>query len=307
MRHPNLAEQEQPKAHIKSLRDIGIRHKNTMTRALFHLVSLQEPKDPALFIQALRSLPIAAGLLWAGHCEHWIHQPELSKEFASGTELRKTGWDYLLVCRASETDSLGLPPSISEFVVAKWSIVNEVSEPLMEDLPSKAKNLPGQLRTELPFGWSSDNHGGLNASTPPEDLNLSLKTTSQPLRAGESAPEIELRSFVRTFGSTHSGPIAMFNLLSIIPGQLEQYFKYISAFGEVSYGGEPLIFGFEIETWTSKADSASDWDGAALVWYPSIWNFAKMLDDPRYADLDRKYKIGVIRDNPVLCCVKVEL
>jgi len=32
-----------------------------------------------------------------------------------------------------------------------------------------------------------------------------------------------------------------------------------------------------------------------------------MLDDPEYAAADRKYKIGVLRDGPLIMCTEVEL
>jgi len=44
-----------------------------------------------------------------------------------------------------------------------------------------------------------------------------------------------------------------------------------------------------------------------LVWYPSIWHFGKLLDDLDYAEADRKFKVGVVLDNPILCCTEVVL
>lgn len=56
-----------------------------------------------------------------------------------------------------------------------------------------------------------------------------------------------------------------------------------------------------------QAGGSGVWEDVALVWYPSLWHFAKLLDDPDYADADRKFKVGAVRDNPILCCRAVEL
>lgn len=105
----------------------------------------------------------------------------------------------------------------------------------------------------------------------------------------------------------------MLNLLAYTPnGGREQYFKYVQAFSEstgVKYGGAPLFLGRDAEGWTSQQDegNAKHWVDCALVWYPSLWHFGCMLDNEGYAKVDREFKQGAIRDNPLLCCSEIQI
>ena len=78
------------------------------------------------------------------------------------------------------------------------------------------------------------------------------------------------------------------------------------------------MFGASVTNWSSRvaegaeaadpqANGSGVWEDAALVMYPSIWHFGKLLDDSDYAEADRKFKVGVVLDNPILCCTEVVL
>lgn len=111
----------------------------------------------------------------------------------------------------------------------------------------------------------------------------------------------------------------MFNLLAYTPnGGREKYYGYIAAFSAstgIKYGGEPLFLGRDVTAWSSQKSATEErdmgegegWVDCALVWYPSLWHFGKMLDDPGYAAADREFKTGAIRDNPLMCCTEVEV
>jgi hypothetical protein len=281
-----------------------------MAQLVFHLLSLREGVDATPFVQALRALPENERPLWVGHCQHWMHEPHISQESLTSNGPTIKSWDYAAVSKPLGPDSLDLPASIDEFVSTKWSMVTNTAQDVIDALGPKLKTLPSQSGPQLPAGWSATDHQGLDESKPPADLVMSLGASSRPLHASESTPtSIGLKDFVRSFGTSHPGQVVMFNLLSFVPGREQEYMKYVAAFGEIAYGGEALLWGFDVKNWTSKAqDSPSGaWNGAAIVWYPSVWNFAKMLDDPRYAEMDRKYKQGVIVDNPLICCTPVDL
>jgi hypothetical protein len=280
-----------------------------MAQVAFHLLSIRQEVDSKSFIEALRALPQHEKPLWVGQCHHWIHEPHLSQNSLLGDGPTVKSWDYVVAFKASEPDSLAIPTDINALTASKWSIITDAEEPLIEALAARLESLSSHPGPQLPPGWSAEDHKGLDESEAPADLVMSLAATSRPLRPGASTARIDLKSFTRSFGTSNPGPIAMFNLLSFVPGKKQEYFNYVAGFGDISYGGEPLVFGFDVKTWTSRAEdmAAGVWNGAALVWYPSIWNFAKMLDDPRYAELDRRYKHGVIVDNPLICCTRVEL
>jgi hypothetical protein len=113
----------------------------------------------------------------------------------------------------------------------------------------------------------------------------------------------------------------MFNIIARQPGQRMCYFDYIAAFRDSigsRYGGNPQFLGPGVADWSSrkaegkevpdpKAGGSAVWEDTALVCYPSIWHVGKMLDDPDYAEADRKFKMGVVHDDPILCCAEIVL
>jgi hypothetical protein len=288
-----------------------------MTTVTFHLVSV---KDQNVFYERIRSAPDDAKPLYIGHCEHWIHSPRTSPNALTGSGPEMQRWHYLVVANAEPDDQLALPPYLQNSIniLNHWSIVAPVDlSTLSTDSSRRASSTP----STLPPGWSPSDSSGLIASIPPPDLEASLALTSIPLGSSKQTRPTDLKSFISDFGTTHTGPISMFNLLAYQPGQRMRYFGYIAAFTESigsRYGGNPHFFGKGVIDWSSreaegkevadpKAGGSAVWEDTALVWYPSIWHFGKMLDDPDYADADRTFKINVVHDNPILCCTEVVL
>lgn len=48
------------------------------------------------------------------------------------------------------------------------------------------------------------------------------------------------------------------------------------------------------------------WDMVGWIHYPGTASFGRMLEDEAYKGLDRRYKRGVVRDNPILLIVEME-
>ena len=274
---------------------------------VFHLISVSGPKDS--FLSAIRSLPKTQRPLYIGETQHWIHEPGLSVPALAGESAAIKTWDYLLVSPQSSSKPLALEGIDASLVAGKWSIAAPVEQNWLDDFAANHATRHSATPPPLPAGWSAADPSDLLASVPPPDLTASLGLTSRPL--GQKVPVL-LSDFIASFGTKHTGPVAMFNLLAYTPnGGREQYFQYVQAFSEstgVKYGGAPLFLGRNVETWSSKGEKGSDhWVDCALVWYPSIWHFGKMLDDPGYADVDRRFKQGAIRDNPLICTTDVDL
>lgn len=286
-----------------------------MALVTFHLVSI---KDEHEFYKVIRSAPADAKPHYVGHCEHWIHSPKISLDALTGTGPEMQRWDNLIIANAEPDDHLALPAYLQNNTTIRnhWSIVAPVDlSTLSDDNARRASSTPATL----PPGWSPLDSTGLAASIPPTDLEASLALSSIPLGSSKQTKPTDLKTFISDFGASHTGPISMFNILAYQPGQRERYFKYIAAFRESigsRYGGGPQFFGPGVTDWSSreaegeqvadpKAGGSAVWEDTALVWYPSIWHFGKMLDDPDYAEVDRKFKIGVIRDNSILCCTEV--
>lgn len=277
--------------------------------------------EHAGFIAALRTLPVAERPVYVGRCHHWIHQPHLSASALTGTDDVMLRWNYLVVTKATATGSLALHDTLGSTVTTGWSIYAEVSDDVLDGFKYAQAKRQSQAEISLPIGWSHTNHSGLDDAVAPRDLEASLALESTPLGGNRDGPKLGLKELTRTLGTKHTGPVNMLNLLAYKSGQRQQYFKYIAAFAASvgsRYGGDAMMLGTPVTDWTSRKEEGAElakpeaggsgvWEDVALVYYPSIWHFAKMLDDPEYADADRNFKQGVLEDNPILCCTEVDV
>ncbi|OQO09183.1 hypothetical protein B0A48_06074 [Cryoendolithus antarcticus] len=289
-----------------------------MASVTFHLISTSSKHD---FLSSVQQLSKPDRPLYLGNCEHWIHAPTLSVPALTGTGPEMQRWEYLLICTTKSKLDFEVPSALARFVKAHWAIATTIPHEQLDALESENKRRAALIVEPLPDGWSPRNHSGLDASDPPADLEASLALSSVPLGASKSSTPLGLKDFIATFGTAHTGPVAMFNLLAYHPRQRPRYLEYIAAFGTSigsRYGGDPQFIGFGDCDWSSResegtqvadpqANGSSVWEDCALVWYPSILHFGKMLDDPEYAEVDRKYKHGALRDNPLICCTEIQL
>ncbi|TVY23146.1 hypothetical protein LHYA1_G007887 [Lachnellula hyalina] len=126
-----------------------------------------------------------------------------------------------------------------------------------------------------------------------------LTPTSQDLTL--SGP---LRSWI-TSSSAPTGAVSMLNLLSFLPGKKDQYLKYGAEFAASigsRRGGTAKIVGSVIGEGELK-----EWDEIALAHYPSLAHFADMLTGEDYQEVNRKYRVGSLRDTCILCTSELEL
>src|SRR3569833_1031042 len=277
-----------------------------MAGTTFYLVLLKQEADSDAFISGLSALRDPERPSWIGKCLHWVHEPHLSVKALQGSGERMKTWDYLLVFPSIK---MQLPNAIEIFVADGWSIS---SASIMVDAvstPRAAKPI------ELRPGWSAEDCSGLDAAESPADLEMTLAVRSHAFGSTKSAAGTPLRDTIRALGTSSPGPIAMFGLLSYLPGQRERYFQYVDAFSRElapANGGEPLVVATGATDWSSKAevqagDQEGEWEDFALIYYPSIWHFGNMLAEPLFAELDRRYKLGAVRNNALMCCTEVPL
>ena len=287
----------------------------TMAPLTFHLLSVPDTTQQASLLTSLRALPPSSRPFYVGQTHHWIHEPTLSVPALLGTTPSPKPWTHLLVCPSSGADDLALPAGLDiSGLQDKWSIAAPVDDSTwLTNYHSRHTERQTATPPSLPAGWSPTESSALLAAEPPTDLSASLALASRPL--GKPEP-LGLQSFTAAFGTTHPGPVSMFNLLSYTPsGGKAKYYNYIAAFSAsigVKYGGQPLFLGQEVTGWSSRAteeegEGGEGWDDCALVWYPSLWHFAKMLDDAEYERVDREFKTGSLRDNPLICCTEIEV
>lgn len=286
-----------------------------MAPITFHLISVN---DEHAFLDTVRSAQVEAKPHYVGHCEHWIHSPKSSLDALTGSGSEMQRWDYLVIANADANGPLALPSYLQDntTIINHWSITAPANLTTPSDEDARKATPPS-----LPPGWSPSDHSSLTASEPPSDVEASLALTATPLGSSKQDHPQDLKSFISDFGQTHNGPVSMFNIIACHPGKRSSYFDYIAAFRESvgsRYGGGAQVFAPGVTNWSSRvaegveaadpnANGSGVWEDAALVEYPSIWHFGKLLDDPDYAEADRKFKVGVVHDNPILCCTEVAL
>lgn len=286
-----------------------------MAPITFHLISVN---DEHAFLDTVRSAKVEAKPLYIGHCEHWIHSPKTSLDALTGSGPEMQKWDYLVIANAEANEPLALPSYLqnSTTILNHWSITAPADLSTPSDEEARKAAAP-----TLPPGWSPSDYSSLTASVPPSDVEASLALAATPLGSSKQDPPQDLKSFISEFGQAHTGPVNMFNIIACHPGKRSSYFGYIAAFRESvgsRYGGGAQVFGASVTDWSSRvaegaeaadpqANGSGVWEDAALVMYPSIWHFGKLLDDSDYAEADRKFKVRVVLDNPILCCTEVVL
>jgi hypothetical protein len=183
-----------------------------------------------------------------------------------------------------------LPTSIAPHITKIWSFTADIEDQWTKDYAARNSSLLHANETPVP-------PFPLEPETVPMEDEEDLEFPLTPA----------LRSLLSTFSYQYSGPVTMFNFLSFHSGMFPQYQKYMAAFVEVlgpKYGCLPRLLGPMIKV--EGEEAGEKWDMIGWVHYPGIANFGRMLEDELYKDLDRKYKRGVVRDNPILVVVELE-
>ncbi|KAI0395839.1 hypothetical protein F5Y17DRAFT_167921 [Xylariaceae sp. FL0594] len=144
-------------------------------------------------------------------------------------------------------------------------------------------------------------------------------------------PSRELSAYISSLPAPlRRHPVSMLNLLSFNEGKKADYVRYGQEFSSrvgSRYGGRVKIVGKVTSVSSSyyqpnetvkqqqkkqkqnhqEEKEAEDWDEIAFVHYPSIVNFAAMAGDADYQDVNRKYRLGALRDTFILCVLEVGL
>ncbi|KAI0813637.1 hypothetical protein GGR55DRAFT_635286 [Xylaria sp. FL0064] len=271
---------------------------SNMSQLIFQLLGFGHPSDSHAFIEALKTLPVGDKPLWVGKVRHWFAEPSYTKD-----QLMKK-WDYLVIGHQRLPDHLQSSANanltITSNSAGEMPAISAIREQLL------AKPIP-----PLPSGWSVDDHSGLDAAVPHDGVKYSLDTTSQILGSELASDRITWKDFIVRLSKTYSGPISVLNILPYQPGQRQAFLEgYVGGFNTImspNYGGGALCFGTDVALSSQEGeDEDFKWDDISLVWYPSVWHFGKMFDDPEYAQLDREFK-PALRDNPLLCCTEIEI
>jgi len=57
----------------------------------------------------------------------------------------------------------------------------------------------------------------------------------------------------------------------------------------------------------AEGKEKGEWDEIALAHYPSILHFADMLASEDYQEVNKKYRVGSLKDTCILCTSELDL
>jgi len=182
-----------------------------------------------------------------------------------------------------------LRPEVTAIATDIFSFQADIDDTWTQDYAQRTRTLFDPLSQPIP-PFSPD-------TRPDEDEDGDVEFPLTP----------SLSSFLAAFSRSNPGPVTMFNLISVHEGMFPSYQRYMDEFREVlgpKYGPQPRLVGPLIRD--SDAEEEVPWEMVGWIWYPGAANFGRMLEDEEYKKLDRMYKKGVVRDNPIVLVVELE-
>ncbi|KAH6715916.1 hypothetical protein BKA61DRAFT_478504 [Leptodontidium sp. MPI-SDFR-AT-0119] len=270
-----------------------------MPLCTIHLLSLLDPLPT--FLQTLSSTPLKP--LTISRVIRWIILPtSLSTVPLLAQNIH---WDILLILPSPSNTSL--PASLQKQIKHQWSIEAGVPSRLLKDYEARNRRLLCPEKGDVPSLTGRK--------------NKILKESSQDL---ELSPE--LLSWIEEFSSggggdgeggtkEGNGAVSMLNLLAFNDGMKEEYLKYGRAFAESAgrrrgglakivgsvVKGDRDVDGTGVDNGKGKRkEKGEGWDEIALAHYPSLWHFADMLASEDYQDVNRRHRVGSLRDTCIL-------
>lgn len=279
----------------------------TLHLLALHPTTTNGDADPLpTFLSALRKATASNPPLTIARPLRWIITPT-----TFSTALTQHTWDLLLVL---PTASPALPsPDLDALVAARWSVSFGVPARVLDGFAARNERLLRPREGDVPALASGDvvgegGGGGLLMAKSAQGLELSG----------------ELLDWVREFGGGGgSCAVSMLNLLAFREGRKGEYLKYGKAFAEDvgrKRGGVAKIVGTVVEDGGGMGvgeevggvggggeKGKRVWDEVALAHYPSIGHFADMLASEDYQAVNRRHRLGSLKDTFILCTMELGL
>ncbi|GME28033.1 hypothetical protein GTA08_BOTSDO13957 [Neofusicoccum parvum] len=221
----------------------------------------------------------------------WIITPT----HLSTAPLLAHAWDILLIL---PTASPALPAALIPHVSHRWTVTFGV---------------PSRLLT----AYAATNARLLHPPRAPPPLTGALdRALAHPARSAQRLElSGELADWMRGHGdgATGGGAVSMLNLLAFREGGKDDYVRYGRAFAEGAGGARGAVakvVGTVVADGGGEGDGEKGgkvWDEVALAHYPSIWHFADVVASEEYQAVNRKYRLGSLKDTFILCTSELGL
>jgi len=182
--------------------------------------------------------------------------------------------------------------------------------PLPTSITSKAARIYS-VDADVPEPFASD-FASINArltNPPPGSVPAPAGTPIQLSPADEKEVELPItparKAFFESLAASPDGskPISVLNFISLNQGKMEAFMGYGAVFASdlgPKYGTEAKLMGM-----AANGGGPDGWELLAVVHYPSIRHFAEMVGSERYKEIDRQFKVGLIRDTGLLALTEI--
>ncbi|KAI0141264.1 hypothetical protein GGR57DRAFT_420049 [Xylariaceae sp. FL1272] len=244
-----------------------------------HIISLKTGVTLASLLAALRDAgikPVAQARVL-----RWMILPTVLS--AGDLLARNIHWDAVLILPESAPSLLAFA---NRFIAAEWTASVGTSSKMIA-------------------GYAAKNSELLSAPGPIISRDTAEARTAESSGNLEVTPE--LMSFIDGLPEQiRSHPVSMLNLLAFNDGMHGSYVEYGKQFSErvgKRFGGQVKIVGKVVSG--ENEGTGKGWEEVAFVHYPSIQNFASMASDEAYQDVNKRYRLGALRDTFILCVMEV--
>ncbi|KAF4534209.1 uncharacterized protein LTHEOB_12986 [Lasiodiplodia theobromae] len=292
-----------------------------MPLCTLHLLALTPTTngdDPLpTFLSALREATTASNSppLTIARPLRWIITPT-----TFSTALTQHTWDLLLILPTASPALPGAPGALDALVAARWSVSFGVPARVLDGFAARNERLLRPREGDVPVlteGGGVVGEGGVGVGG---GGGLLMAKSAQGLELSG-----ELLDWVREFGGGGAGgggrgsscAVSMLNLLAFREGRKGEYLKYGKAFAEDvgrKRGGVAKIVGTVVEDGggLGVGEGVGEkgkrvWDEVALAHYPSIFHFADMLASEDYQAVNRRHRLGSLKDTFILCTTELGL
>lgn len=250
------------------------------------------------FLSALHEATASNPPLTIARPLRWIITPT-----AFSTALTQHTWDLLLILPSPSPALPGAPGVLDALVAARWSVSFGVPARVLDGYAARNERLLRPREGDVPELTTTEGGGGGRGEV------LMAKSAQGLELSGE------LLDWVREFGGGGGGScaVSMLNLLAFREGRKGEYLKYGKAFAEDvgrKRGGVAKIVGTVVEEVDGVGVGEKGkrvWDEVALAHYPSIWHFADMLASEDYQTVNRRHRLGSLKDTFILCTTELGL
>ncbi|KAL4941687.1 hypothetical protein BDV06DRAFT_177536 [Aspergillus oleicola] len=205
-------------------------------------------------------------------------------------------WDLLLLLQPpSNTPDAPFPPTLASRIKKEYKLPVGIPSKLLGTYPQRDAELKRNA-SGIPLTGSLDKLGNVNDVGKGQNLEVSP----------------ELFSFMNEFSRVHDAPVTMLNLLHFHEkGGKQNYYKYGQGFNPVAAkrGGSAKLVGNVIQPAGGAQDKRPEdwWNEISIVHYPSIRHFCDMLAGEDYQEVNRKYRLGALKDTFLLCTTEFDV